>query len=141
MEGPMRRRLRAPAAASVLMAVVAAPACADLFEDWDVNGDGLVSRQEFQVGMGMLGVFKRWDSDHDGMLSDEEYRARPPEALEDQDADFWDAWNLDGDDLLDEGEVGGGYFGRYDLDDSGGLDATEWRAFVAAAVEQGWLDR
>jgi hypothetical protein len=136
--------MQAPIAAAVLAAGVAGPALADVsdggFGDWDVNDDGLVSRQEFQLGMGVLGVFRRWDSDHDGMLSDEEYRARPPEALEDQDADVWNAWNLDGDDLLEEREVGSGYFGRYDRDGSGGLDRAEWRAFLADAAAQGWLE-
>jgi hypothetical protein len=125
--------MQAPIAAAVLAAGVAGPALADVsdggFGDWDVNDDGLVSRQEFQLGMGVLGV-----------LSDEEYRARPPEALEDQDADVWNAWNLDGDDLLEEREVGSGYFGRYDRDGSGGLDRAEWRAFLADAAAQGWLE-
>ena len=49
----------------------------DLFRDWDVNGDGVISRAEFMNGVRMLGLpggseagilFDRWDVDGSGTL-------------------------------------------------------------------------
>ena len=50
----------------------------DLFREWDENGDGTVSKQEFQRAMPMLGLqvpreevallFDSWDPDGSGML-------------------------------------------------------------------------
>ena len=50
----------------------------DLFRDWDLNGDGVVSRREFVRGVGVLGLpggdgaagllFDSWDADLSGTL-------------------------------------------------------------------------
>lgn len=138
-------------------AALAAPALAVEFDDWDVDGDRAVSPQEFQLGMGTLGLYQRWDSDHDGMLSDEEFRARPPTVIEERDAGFWDAWGL-GDEVVEDEDLeadGDGTAGdrrrvfeetvtrraiaAYDRDGDGALDEREWRAFIRDAAERGWV--
>lgn len=142
------RKQPVPAALScgaVLLAaalfVPSGPARGQSFEEWDIDGNGAITPDEFRLGMGTLGVYMRWDTDHDGMLADEEYRARPPLALADQDADFWNAWDLDGDDLLDHVELQRGFYSAYDRDGDDRLDLEEWRAFRADAEARGWIER
>lgn len=53
---------------------LALPALAQNFADWDTNGDGVVSREEFQ---GPEKMWARLDANGDGQLSGDELGARP----------------------------------------------------------------
>ena len=129
-------------AAAVLIAAQAAAGAAlaqtTAFAQWDLDGDGKISRHEFRLGMGTLGVYERWDSDRDGMLSDEEFRARRPEKLDD--AGFLEAWGL-GDEEIDRERFDEGYYAAFDRNGDRGIDKSEWRAFEAQAREEGWIER
>ncbi len=61
-----------------------------------------------------------WDMDGDTMLSESEFATGFAER------GIFDRWDADGDGLLSEVEFGGGVFGTYDRDVSGGLDETEY---------------
>jgi len=69
---PTKRLL---AALTVTTALVAGPAGAQLFSDWDWNEDGLLTEDEFIDGAEDEGLFGDWDDDADGMLDDAEFKA------------------------------------------------------------------
>ncbi len=132
------RGLLAAAALSVLATASAGAAGTLDFGEWDLDDDGAISRHEFRLGMGTLGVYERWDSDRDGMLSDEEFRARRPETLDD--AGFLEAWGLS-DEGVDRERFDEGYYAAFDRNRDQGIDESEWRAFEAQAREEGWIER
>lgn len=91
----MKRSLAvvAAVAASVLGAAglsLPAPAA-----DWDTDGNGVLSQEEFGQGFRNEGVFNKWDEDGDGMLSEDEFTSGV----------FID-YDRDGSGELDESEYG-----------------------------------
>ncbi|SMF00410.1 EF hand [Tistlia consotensis] len=130
----LRRTLAALAVA--LAAIGASPALADMFADWDANGDGVVSRDEFHEGMGAIGVYRRWDANHDGILSDDEFRA---------------AWGRPGaevevppppmpkDEATKRGVLERGYFDRYDANHDGLLERPEFERFERMVAREHWF--
>ncbi len=65
---------------AVLAALAAGPALAQGMSDWDSDGDGMISQDEFVQGRSMAqgeegGTFIKWDEDADGMLTEEEFNA------------------------------------------------------------------
>lgn len=63
------------AGAGALALLLATPALADWHEEWDADGDGALSEEEFNTGFDSVGTYDEWDADDDGMLSEEEYNA------------------------------------------------------------------
>jgi hypothetical protein len=43
------------------------------FTDLDLNGDGVLDRNEFGNGVDNAGLFDRWDQDRSGDLADNEF--------------------------------------------------------------------
>lgn len=120
-----------------LAAIVASPALADMFADWDANGDGVITRDEFHAGMGAIGVYRRWDANHDGILSDDEFRA---------------AWGRHGadvevpppppvpkDEATRRGVLEGSYFDRFDSNHDGVLQRGEFDRFEAMVKREHWF--
>lgn len=66
----MRKTIFAAIVAAAGLA--AAPASADIFDDWDTDNDGLISEGEYTDALGPDDDFIDWDDDGDGMLSDNE---------------------------------------------------------------------
>lgn len=133
-------------AGALLAAVVGAaalgsgPAAAagpgDAFSDWDTDGDGSLSREEFRAGMGAWGVYDLWDTDRDGLLSDEEYRAEPPAHFSAAQAEAWDDAGEAG---LDEESFQRRWYDAYDANDDQTLSEAEFGRFTAEVGErQGW---
>lgn len=64
---------------AVLAALAAGPAMAQGMSDWDSDGDGVISHDEFHEGMrsnqGEETTFSKMDENGDGMLSEEEFNA------------------------------------------------------------------
>ena len=83
---------------AIMAALTAAPAMAQEMGEWDGDGDGAVSEQEFGEGWGSSfgdeSAFSTWDEDGDGALTEEEYNA--------------------------------GVFGSYDDDESGAIEEPEF---------------
>ena len=52
--------------------LAAGPATAQVIEDWDSNGDGALSHEEWTTGLSECGVFSDWDADGDGSLTSDE---------------------------------------------------------------------
>lgn len=67
--------IKALGATAVALSLLATPALADFHEEWDGDGDGALSEEEFGTGFGETGVYDGWDSDGDGALSEDEFNA------------------------------------------------------------------
>jgi hypothetical protein len=62
-------------ATALTAALSLTPAMAqDDFGEWDLDGDGLLTEEEFLEGWGDDGDFSEWDLDGDGVLTEDEYR-------------------------------------------------------------------
>lgn len=46
---------------------------AGAYEDWDRDGDGLVSTEEFNAGFVNANPYKDWDADQDGVINEYEW--------------------------------------------------------------------
>lgn len=114
-------RLSLPLTVGLALAAGCMPAGID---DWDSNGDGVVSRAEFRSGQGTRTLFKSQDRDRDGLLSPREFAARGHGTLHLGDRDFTD-WDVNDDDWVDESETLDGYFDSYDDDGDGVLTGAE----------------
>lgn len=83
-------------AAALAAALGATPALArESISEWDEDGDGVLTEEEFEQGWGETEVFGDWDTDGDGILTEGEYRAG-----------VFNTYDADGDGELDEEELG-----------------------------------
>ncbi|NAZ37371.1 EF-hand domain-containing protein [Rubellimicrobium sp. CFH 75288] len=114
-------RRTAGAAVPAISALLAVPAPAQTAADpaappgwvaWDSDGDGRISREEFDAGLAGRDLFNRWNRAEDAALTRNEFEAgfaatgaAPPDFA---------AWDTDGDGLLTEGEFGQGLWRGYD---------------------------
>lgn len=100
---------------------------------WDTDGDGVVTEQEWAVGvepvLGEPGSWSDWDADGDSELDVNEVA----ESLEIQGT--YDLIDSDQDRIIDDEEIADFLYDLIDLNDNGELDVTEWDAF-----REGWLD-
>lgn len=91
----------------IIAALLAGPAVAqDMgYDDWDADGDGALSEDEFMTGFGEVGAYDSWDEDGDGSLTEDEFNAGIFDSYDDDDSgvieepEFGDA----NDDMGDEG--------------------------------------
>lgn len=72
----MRNNLLAAAATLALCIGVGTAAAADRFGDWDEDRDLYISEKEWDQGFTAEGVFDSWDRNGDGVLSREEFNSR-----------------------------------------------------------------
>ena len=126
------------------------PAAAQVVENWDTDGDGVITQDEWNTGLTEMGLFSDWDADGDGSLTSDEFAGGLFDRF-DEDGDGaltvseWDTgidnfygeaavdasfetWNTDGDEVLSEEEFVAGFneaglFG--DFATAGGIEATE----------------
>ena len=98
----LTKYLGAGALAALLLAT---PALADWHEEWDSDGDGALSEEEFNTGLDGVGTYDEWDADDDGMLSEEEFDAGVFGGYDDDDSGVIEEPELDdaGDDMGDGG--------------------------------------
>ena len=97
-----------------------------LFELWDGDDDGVLSREELVAGLRVWfpdrGVVKldEWDADGNGMLSVGEFGQG---ALS---SNLYDAYDANGDGEIETEEVSKYLFSRWDTNDDGYVDREEW---------------
>ena len=68
--------------------------------NWDSDGDGVITRDEFDAGWSEEGAFDAWDADEDGALSEDEFGDGAYSRYDQDDSGDWDVndWELfDGD--------------------------------------------
>ena len=118
------RRITTLLLGSALLA--AGPAASQFVEEWDTDGDGALSQEEWSSALREQGVFGEFDADGNGTVSEEEFASglfgrfneNGDDALTQTEWDTgidqwfgeqavdvsWENWNTDGDDSLTEEE-------------------------------------
>lgn len=112
--------------------LTAVPAFAQTsFSEWDEDGDGILTQEEWDAGVADSGVFDSWDGDDDGVVSAAEYEDGLFDWFDDDDdgaltvsewdegVDAWygeagtdldvSAWDDDGDGIITETEINDEY--------------------------------
>lgn len=100
---------------------------------WDTDGDGVVTRNEWAVGVEPVledpGSWSDWDGDGDSELDLNEVA----ESMETR--GIYDVIDRDQDRVIDDEEIGDFFYDLIDRNDNGEVDVTEWDAF-----DEAWLD-
>lgn len=65
------------------------------FNEWDINNDGRLEEEEFNVVVDQVGLFDRWDTNDDGWIEGQELSVG-----------VFDTFDTDDDGLLDDEEYG-----------------------------------
>lgn len=108
------------ALAAVALGFSTVGAAADFtYSDWDDNGDGIFTTDEFYGSAADWGIYPDYDLDNDGLFNEAEYN----EFGWDYDYDTWDA-NNDG--YLHSGEYYDGVYTTFDANEDGHWDEGEW---------------
>lgn len=92
----MTSRLMLSAYAGVLIGALFAvsPALAqEGYSEWDTDGDGAISQEEWSTGFGEAGVYDGWDANDDGVLDEDEFNEG-----------VFSAYDANDDDMIDEQE-------------------------------------
>lgn len=97
--------------------------------DWDSNGDGMLTEDEFYDGVSDAGLYDDWDTDSDGLIEESEYSQIGID-------DSYDSWDANSDGYLDSGEFYDGIYSYYDENEDGHWDDGEWDD----AGDAGWFD-
>lgn len=103
----------------IALVLGATPAMAKSFSNYDADGNGNISKDEFYGSVADVGTYSDWDTDNDGLISDTEF----DELGYDWD---YDAWDADADGYLDSDEFYEGYYTAYDADEDGHWNDGEW---------------
>lgn len=111
-------------------AMLAAPAFAQVATpDMDMDGDGILTQDEYNTGFSQAGTFGGYDADGDSMLSQEEFDAGFANIGEHRDEGFqmgaFEDFDADADGMLNEDEYNSALFSSYDTDQSGDLNEQE----------------
>lgn len=92
-----------------------APAFAQsMFDDWDVNRDGMLDSNEFRTGFNNGDWFGDWDRDRDRRLSRDEFGVEAANWCLDDDDGVFNLWDGDDDGFLTSDEFADGAFGQWD---------------------------
>ena len=112
------------------------------FSDWDADGNGALSQEEWNTGWENEGAFDTWDSDDDGLLSQNEFETGigDGEAFADNDDFGYDLWDTDGDGLLDSDEVNEGFYNTYDENSDNVIEEPEYDDFGDDMGDAGAFD-
>ncbi|MFZ3585298.1 hypothetical protein ACOI1H_24710 [Loktanella sp. DJP18] len=108
------------------------------FENWNTDGDEVLSEEEFMAQFMEAGLFENyaiaggteveigaWDADGDSMLSEDEFFEGWGSTWGDSGSAF-NTWDGDADGLLSEDEYNTGVFSTYDRDGSGFIEEPEF---------------
>ncbi|MFC0202578.1 EF-hand domain-containing protein [Paracoccus rhizosphaerae] len=145
--------------AAIIAALAATPAVAQE-ADWDVDGDSMLSAEEFADGFRERAIFSNWDQDSDGLISDNEFTGGVYNSYDLDDSDgldeaeygvvddgapgYWnagvtsadyEAWDIDGDGVVLSNEFADGFsevglLGEWDVDRDGALNEEEFTTGV-----------
>lgn len=131
----MRHRwLKTLSGTVVAASLLALPAAAAEFGEWNTDGDAGLTRNEFDTRFGGLGVYNKWDADRNGIISQSEWQAGIGNRGADlntrfgvaPDGDLYTQWNTDGADGLTEQEFNTGIYGGYDRNRNNVIEEPEF---------------
>ena len=116
------------------LALIATPTFAQVaMPELDIDGDGILTQDEYNTGFTQSGSFGRFDADGDAQLSQDEYDAGLGNIGEmrgdDSTMGAFSDYDTDADGFLNEDEYNAGVFSSYDTDASGDLDEDERMVF------------
>ena len=108
------------------------------FNDWneyDINEDDVMPREEFEQSWEEIGEFKAWDHDGDGYLDEEEWMESHESYYMDWDSEkygYYEEWDLDEDGKLSAQEVALNTFDVWDMNDNGKVEKSEFKKWHPA---------
>ncbi len=114
--------MKIAASSALALSLLAVPAVAQEFSEWDSDGDGAISEEEFNTGFGENEAFNTWDANDDGGLDETEFGT----GFGDREVGEFSEWDESGDGLVDNEEFNAGVYGNYDADDSGVIEEPEF---------------
>lgn len=102
----------------------------ETFAAWDADGDGLLDAQEFSTGLDERAIFASWDVDDDGGIDAQELDTALMRIGWSPDPNpgerYLSEWDLDGDGMLSDAELGQGLYEAWDEDDDGDIGVDEF---------------
>ena len=114
--------IKLAASSALALSLLAAPALAQEFSEWDGDGDGAISKEEFNTGFGENEAFSNWDANGDGALDETELGT----GFGDREAGEFSEWDQNADGLANDEEFNAGVYGNYDTDESGAIEEPEF---------------
>lgn len=97
------------------------------WDGWDTSADGMLDTAEFRTGFDNEQWFNEWDDDGDELLSEEEFDLGTSGWGMARDG-MWTAWDANQDDFIDDDEFAEGLFDVWDEDDDVMLACNEYEA-------------
>ena len=118
---------------TVSTALIAAPAAAQIFDEWDADADEFLSPAEFEPGLETTGWFGEWDENEDDLLAEEEFETGLFGVFDDNDDDALsvDEWDQGIDAWYGE-ETVNFTFSNWDDDGDGVLSRDEFTDALGA---------
>jgi hypothetical protein len=114
--------MKLAASSTLALSLLAAPALAQEFGEWDGDGDGAISGEEFNTGFGENGAFGSWDANGDGGLDETELGT----GFGDREVGEFSDWDGNADGRVNNEEFNAGVYNNYDADDSGAIEEPEF---------------
>lgn len=99
------------------------------FNDYDLNRDNRIDRDEFNTVFANEGQFEDWDIDQDRRLTQDEWNKgfnNFSSSYPYEERGVFDDWDTDGDTYVDNDEYNEGFFDLFDSDDSDDITENEW---------------
>lgn len=115
----MQKQLTLVLAALALGFGTASVAADSSYSDWDDNGDGNITTDEFYGSASDWGIYSDYDLDNDGLYNEAEWNEF------DWDYDYA-TWDTNDDGFIDSGEYYDGVFTTFDANEDGHWDEGEW---------------
>lgn len=100
-----------------------------MFQQWDTNGDGQLSQQEFIQGARNVGLFNKWDGNNDGRIDQNEFDELGFEGE-------FASWDQNNTGYLDPNELYTGVFQSNDQNQDGQWSMEDWNSFAGGR----WFD-
>ncbi|MFC4171216.1 hypothetical protein ACFOYU_03945 [Microvirga sp. GCM10011540] len=98
--------------------LIAAPANAAEFGEWDANADARLTNEEFRTNFEQAGIFNDWDQNNDLGLSEREFEAGIGDDATAFNTRFgedaFNEWDVNNDNLLSNNELYDGVYASYD---------------------------
>lgn len=97
------------------------------YSNWDADTSDPLNQEEFAAGFEEEGFFDDWDMDNDTYLSEEEFNdAFGDEEWFQEDGDWFNTWDANSDDQIDEDELSTGLFDTWNENDNEALEQNEF---------------
>ncbi|MCF6370682.1 EF-hand domain-containing protein [Rhizobium halophilum] len=118
------------AASTFALSLIAAPALAQEYGDWDTDGAAGINESEFRTGFENNTAFDTWDANDDSALTEDEFGTGIGDnesAFNDRFGDGWfNEWDADSNDSISEDEYYDGVYAGYDANNNNVIEEPEF---------------